>query len=148
MLRWLKFMSLYVRPWTEIGQLRLYYFKVQYSFLWGSWQQFTSSKCRSRRKKLSLHFLNLLVTLKSLFFQFSEGMRRKCLFKTEYIWGWAGHKAVLCISWYGKELSSLPPAACSIPLPALNCAVSKVSSHVWPKPWGGGGEQRESSQHC
>lgn len=41
-------------------------------------------------------------------FQFSEKLRRKKIFKTEYVLGWAGHKAVLSISWCGKGRSSLP----------------------------------------
>lgn len=63
--------------------------------------------------------------------------------------GWAGCKAVLYIGRCGKGQFSLPPATCSVALPFVDFAVSKVSSQVWPKTsQGGGDEQRESFQHC
>lgn len=144
MLSLLKFMSLYMWSWTEIGQIRLYYFRMQYSFLWGSWQQFISSKCRSRKNHYQFIFFYLVVTLKSQsFFSVIKGLE-KGNFQNNAFLGWAGHKAVLYISWHGKGQPSLPPATCSVPLPYVDFAVSKVTSHVCPKTsQGGGDEQRE-----
>lgn len=87
MLSLLKFMSMYMWSWTEIGQIRLFYFRVRYSFLWGSWQQFTSSKCRSRKNHYQFIFFYLVVTWKSQsFFSLVKGLE-KGNFQNNAFWG-------------------------------------------------------------